>query len=235
MLEVKSLTKTFHLALHKNISLTAFSDMSFSVPEGTCLFISGPSGQGKSTLLKCIYRTYRSTSGHIWYHDEGDGRLDLAHASDRTIIRLRQKEIRFVSQFLHVIPRISALDVVAEALLPLGKTLDEARCIAGSWLARLRIPNKLWDGFPATFSGGEKQRINLARALITDPSLLLLDEPTASLDPFSTKEVLKILIELKQQGTTMISVFHDEELGIQLGDMRLNLVAEENFWEVNGV
>ncbi len=235
VLEVETLTKTFQLALHQNITVTAFNNMSFSVEQGSCLYISGPSGSGKSSLLKCIYRSYRPTKGCIWYQSREYGRIDLTTLSERWIIRLRRQEIRMVSQFLHVIPRVPAIDVVAEPLLLLGESLEDARMRASAWLERLAIPSHLWDAYPQTFSGGEKQRINLARALITAPRLLLLDEPTSALDPHSAGVVMEILRDLKDRGTTMLTIFHDDRLALQLQDRQLNLARPEKTEEMKSI
>ncbi len=235
VLNVESLTKTFQLALHRNITVTALGNVSFSVEQGTCLNISGPSGGGKSSLLKCIYRSYRPTTGRIWYQSREYGRIDLAGLSEREILRLRRQEVRMVSQFLHVIPRVPAIDVVAEPLLLLGESSSEARAQASEWLERLGIPSHLWDAYPQTFSGGEKQRINLARALITSPRLLLLDEPTSALDARSAGVVMEILSDLKDRGTTMLSIFHDNRLATQLKDSQLNLTRPEKREEMKPI
>ena len=183
------------------------------MPQGGFLGLSGPSGAGKSTVLKCIYRTYLPSDGAVWYDSTACGRVNLATLPDREVIDIRTREMGYVSQFLKVIPRVSALDVVMEPILTRnGVTRDEARRRAGGLLERLRIPSHLFDAYPATFSGGEQQRINIAHAVSWKPRLLLLDEPTASLDKGSIGIVLEILKELRHEGTTMIGIFHDTEL-----------------------
>lgn len=212
VLTVERLSKSFELSLTERMVVHPFFDLSFHVPKGHFLGIAGPSGIGKSSILKCVYRTYLPSGGNIWYDSALYGRINLAQADERQILHLRRNEMSYVTQFLKVIPRVSAQDVVAERLLPKGLNLDEARAQARNMLSRLRIPQKLWDAFPATFSGGEQQRVNLARALIARPRLLILDEPTASLDDQTKDIVISILREMKEEGTTMIGVFHDWEV-----------------------
>ncbi|WP_239634081.1 phosphonate C-P lyase system protein PhnL [Paenibacillus sp. H1-7] len=223
MLTIQSLAKTFELSMTGKMTIDPFADLSFEIAKGQFLGIAGPSGIGKSSILKCIYRTYQPTSGSILYDSELFGRIDLAKASERQIIHLRRAEISYVTQFLRVVPRVPALDVVAEKLLPKGFTMEEARVKAEEMLERLNIPRTLWPAFPATFSGGEQQRVNLARALIARPRLLILDEPTASLDHQTKMSVLSLLNEMKAEGTTMVGVFHDWEVMGQVADNILDL------------
>lgn len=213
MITVDNLSKTFTLHILNEKKIAACRDISFSVPQSGFLGLSGPSGAGKSTVLKCLYRTYLSTSGAIRYNSAAHGRVDLATLPDRAVIDIRDREMGYVSQFLKVIPRVSALDVVMEPILARnGVSRDAARKRAIGLLDRLRIPSHLFDAYPATFSGGEQQRINIARAVSWKPRLLLLDEPTASLDKDSVGVVLEILKELREEGTTMIGIFHDTTL-----------------------
>ena len=210
MITVENLSKTFTLHMLKEKRIAACSNVSFRVPPGGFLGLSGPSGAGKSTVLKCLYRTYLAGSGAILYDSATYGPVDLATMPDRAIIDIRDKEMGYVSQFLKVIPRVSTLDVVMELILSRnGVTRDVARKRSISLLERLRIPSHLFDAYPATFSGGEQQRVNIARAVSWKPRLLLLDEPTASLDHDSVGVVLEILRELRGEGTTMIGIFHD--------------------------
>ncbi|MDF2725373.1 MAG: phnL, partial [Paenibacillus sp.] len=169
MINVIGLSKSFELSVSHPMSVSPFRDLSFAVPRGTFTGIAGPSGIGKSSILKCLYRTYLPTSGEIWYDSGLYGKIDLAAAAERQISHLRMLEISYVSQFLKVIPRLPALDVVAEKLLSKGSPLEEARARAGYLLERLNIPKSLWQAYPATFSGGEQQRVNLARAFIVRP------------------------------------------------------------------
>ncbi|MFC0331796.1 phosphonate C-P lyase system protein PhnL [Paenibacillus sepulcri] len=223
MLEVINLTKSFELHVSQVGKVYPIRELSFNVRQSRFLGIAGPSGIGKSTILKCIYRTYVPSSGQIWYDSLQEGRIDLAQADDRTMIRLRERELGYVSQFLKVIPRVPALDVVAEKLLPLGWSQTDARKEAEQMLERLRIPQKLWQAFPATFSGGEQQRVNLARAFIVRPRLMILDEPTASLDRETTSAVIEMLQAMKQEGTTMVGIFHDWDVMEQVADDILDI------------
>ncbi|TDG00564.1 phosphonate C-P lyase system protein PhnL [Paenibacillus piri] len=223
MLKVERLTKYFELNISRSMKVQPFNDISFEVEQGAFLGIAGPSGIGKSSILKCIYRTYIPTAGKVWYDSAKYGTIDLARASERQITHLRVREISYVSQFLKVIPRVSAEDVVAERLLPFGQSLEQARAEARQMLKRLNIPASLWEAYPATFSGGEQQRVNLARAFIVRPRLLILDEPTASLDNETKQHVLDLLNDMKRQGTTMIGVFHDWDVMGKVADRILDL------------
>lgn len=213
MIAVENLSKTFTLHILDDKRIEACRDISFRVPPGGFLGLSGPSGAGKSTVLKCLYRTYIPSGGAIRYDSAFHGPVDLARLPDRTVIDIRDREMGYVSQFLKVIPRISTLDVVMEPILSRnGVSREAARKRSISLLERLRIPPHLYDAYPATFSGGEQQRVNIARAVGWKPRLLLLDEPTASLDNDSVGVVLEILKELREEGTTMIGIFHDAVL-----------------------
>ena len=184
---------------------------------GEFLAIVGSSGSGKSSLLKCMYRTYLADTGSMLYRPDSNSAIDLTTASDHEILALRRSEIGYVSQLLQVVPRTIAVDVIAEPLLQRGIGIDDARDAASRYLARLRIPEDLWDAYPSTFSGGERQRVNIARALIAAPRLLLLDEPTSALDPASTAVVVEMLRAVNQ-GTTMIGIFHDLSVVRELAD-----------------
>jgi alpha-D-ribose 1-methylphosphonate 5-triphosphate synthase subunit PhnL len=224
VLTVEELSKNFTLHILGEKKIAACRDVCFDVPKGGFLGLAGPSGAGKSTVLKCIYRTYLPSSGSAWYDSAEYGRIDLATLPDRAVIDIRTREMGYVSQFLKVIPRVSALDVVMEPILARnGVSREEARIRAVGLLKRLRIPEHLFDAYPATFSGGEQQRINIAHAVSWKPRLLLLDEPTASLDPGSIEQVLELLRELRQQGTTMIGIFHDRELMESVTDSVLTI------------
>jgi alpha-D-ribose 1-methylphosphonate 5-triphosphate synthase subunit PhnL len=212
-----------HLRGEKRIE--AFRDVSFSLEEGEFLGVSGPSGSGKSSLLKCVYRTYLPSVGAVWYTERGGRTLDLASADDNALIELRRQEIGYISQFFPVIPRVSALDTIVGALVSRGRPRGEGKALAMELLDRLGIHPSLWDAFPSTFSGGEKQRINIITAVISRPRLLLLDEPTASLDAASAHEAVSLIRELKEGGTAMIGVFHDEQILGSLSDKRLTMSA----------
>ena len=173
-----------HFQLHEQGKLIPSSyDVSFSVRSGQLTALIGPTGAGKSSVLKGIYRSYLPSAGRILYRNAMGHELDLALASEHQILELRRREIAFVTQFLHCLPRQSTLDVVAQPLFSLGVSRDESRRRAAELLFAMNLPERLWSVSPATFSGGERQRVNLARGFIAKPRLLLLDEPTASLDP----------------------------------------------------
>ncbi|HEX9062700.1 MAG TPA: phosphonate C-P lyase system protein PhnL [Clostridia bacterium] len=218
MLNVINLSKTFLMHIRGGKKITSLYDVSFSVAKGEFLGITGPSGSGKSSLLKCIYRSYIPTSGNIFYDSELKGTVDMAIADEHTVLALRKSEIGYISQFLHVIPRVNAIDVITDALKSKGFSEDESLPMAGNYLSRVGIPESLWEMYPSTFSGGEKQRLNIVHAIASKPRLLLLDEPTASLDSGTKKEVVSLIKELKDEGTAMVGVFHDYETLMQLSD-----------------
>lgn len=207
-LEVESLSKDFTLHMLGGRRLTAFEDVSFSVERGEFLGVLGKSGSGKSSLLRCVYRRYLPTSGSIVY-DSKDGPVDLASAPDREVLRLREREIGYVSQFFSAIPRTPAVDVVAEPLTIRGEDTKLARERAAEVMDSLGLPEELHEAYPATMSGGEKQRANLARALVGRPNLLLLDEPTSALDLQTRSLAIDAIGELKAAGVTMVGIFHD--------------------------
>ena len=240
IVEVNQLSKTFELHILHDKMITALHDIEFAIAEGEIIGLTGKSGSGKSSLMKCLYRTYLATGGEILYHSRGagghEGRgaggagsarnggvVDLVKASDHEIIALRRSEIRYCSQFLSVIPRVSAIDVVAEPLTRTEKNRDLARSRAKDLLEALGLPTALWDAFPVTFSGGEQQRINVARAIIARPRLLLIDEPTASLDTRTKDVVIGLIRDLKQEGTSVLCISHDEYTLERLADRRLHL------------
>lgn len=208
-----------HFFLHEQgRAIPSTFQVDLELQSGELLAITGPSGAGKSSLLKCIWRTYLPTGGHLWLR-EADGTVtDLARASEQHMLALRRTELGNVTQFLHCLPRKSALDVVAQPLVDGGVPVDVARAKAAWLLARLNVPEHLWAVAPATFSGGEQQRVNLARGLIRPVRLLLLDEPTASLDPVSRECAIELLRELKAAGTAMLAIFHDPALVTALAD-----------------
>jgi alpha-D-ribose 1-methylphosphonate 5-triphosphate synthase subunit PhnL len=226
MLEVRNLKKEFQMHIQGNKKIVSFEGVSFDVQPREFLAIIGPSGIGKSSLLKCIYRTYLPTSGDICYTTQNRETLNLTTADDHQILYLRSRELGYVSQFFHVIPRVSTLNVIVDALTSRGHDPKESEEKAKDYLARVGIPPSLWGMYPSTFSGGEKQRINIVQALITEPRLLLLDEPTASLDPHTKQEVVKLIRDLKQKGTAMIGIFHDYDTMEQLADSRYDFTQK---------
>lgn len=209
ILMVDGLAKSFTLHMLGAEGLYGCGNISFNLCAGEFMGIAGPSGAGKSTILKCIYRTYLPTAGRMLYRSRQAGEIDLAAADERSILRLRRSEISYVSQFLKVLPRVSAVNILAEELRQRGWSADQAGEQACALLEMMKIAPALWDAYPSTFSGGEQQRINLARAIIAEPRLLLLDEPTASLDGDTKKIVVQALLALKQKGTSILGIFHD--------------------------
>lgn len=231
LLRVEKLAKHFHLH-EQNKPIPSCSDVSLRVYPGNLTALIGPTGVGKSSVLKCIYRTYLPTAGAMHFRTEGGSTIDLSQASDHTMLELRKSDIGFVTQFLHCMPRRSAIDVVCEPLIAKGTPRGKALEVARGLLTLLNIPSRLWSVPPATFSGGEKQRINLARELIRQPRLLLLDEPTASLDPANTECVIRLLQTLKTEGMAILAIFHHPDLVQRLADhvveLQMPVVAPAN-------
>ncbi|MEC1177918.1 phosphonate C-P lyase system protein PhnL [Metasolibacillus meyeri] len=210
MISVENLQKSFTIH-HLNKILPALQGISLDVPEGSFLGIVGKSGSGKSTILKSIYRTYESQAGKILFQSEAFGTIDLVQATPREVVYLRKHEIGYVSQFLNVMPRTTALELVEQSLLDLGVSKQEATLRAQEALKHFDIDEALWNSYPNMFSGGEKLRLNIACAVVKEPRLLLLDEPTASLDQSSKLKVREAIEKLKVNGTTLIGIFHDLE------------------------
>lgn len=224
LLDVNGYSKVFHIH-HLGRQIAVFDDLSFALDAGQFLLVSGANGIGKSTLLRCLYRTYLPTGGQALYHARR-GTIDLARAADIDISLLRAEEIGFVTQFLRPRPRVSALELVAEPLLSDPATpYADAIAHAERLLGLLGLKPALWHAYPTTFSGGEQQKVNLARALIRPRRLLLLDEPTASLDRETRAALVARLAELKAQGVAMIGVFHHVEDAAHLIDDTITLRA----------
>lgn len=221
LLHVEGLRKTFHIH-HLDRMIPAFDELHFQLHTGEFLLVSGPNGAGKSTLLRCLYRSYLPTGGHAWYHAK-QGRIDLVTAADIDIAFLRRTEIGFVTQFLHIRPRVTALELVTEPLLATGMPPTDAEKTAQGLLEAFGLKPALWSAYPTTFSGGEQQKVNLARALIQPRRLLLLDEPTASLDVGARQALVERLAYLKAQGVAMIGVFHHAEDAGDLVDRQLEI------------
>lgn len=225
IVEVHQLSKIFELHILHDKRIAALQNIDLSIREGEIIGLTGKSGSGKSSLMKCLYRTYLATSGEIRYRTSTGAVVDMARADEHTVIALRRSEIRYCSQFLSVIPRVPAIDVVAESLLRAGKHREDARMQARDHLEALGLPPALWDAYPVTFSGGEQQRVNVARAIISRPRLLLIDEPTASLDAPTKDIVIGLIRDLKKAGSSVLCISHDEYTLDRLADRRLHLQA----------
>lgn len=207
-LDIKDVAKSFTLHLRGGMRIDAVEGVSFTAQPGDCIVLGGPSGAGKSSILKMIYGNYRCDHGRILVSHEG-AMVDVATADPRTILKLRARTIGYVSQFLRVIPRVSAFDIVAAAA---DGDRDKAQELAARYLSLLNVPERLWSLPPATFSGGEQQRVNIARGLIADRPILLLDEPTASLDAANRDIVIRLIEEKKRAGVTLVGIFHDADV-----------------------
>jgi len=224
-LQVRDLHKRFTLHLRGGRALPVLHGVSLDVDAGECVALVGPSGQGKSTLVKCLYGSYAANAGQMLLQ-LADAGVELTQATPQRWLALRRRDIAYVSQFLRAVPRVSALDVVAERLLeadpaPPGaelddgmhaRALDAAREQVRALFARLNLPASLWELPPATFSGGEQQRVNIARGFVQPARLLLLDEPTASLDAANRRVVVQLIDEAKSRGCAVVGIFHDEEV-----------------------
>ncbi len=222
LLETQGLGKTFTLHARGGLQLPVFQNVGLSVAAGECLALTGRSGSGKSSLLRCLYGNYGASTGSITVVHEGR-RAELSRASPREVIAVRRHTLGYVSQFLRVIPRVSALDVVAQPLRQLGAALEDAGARAGEWLDRLNVPQRLWNLPPATFSGGEQQRVNIAHGLIGGHPVLLLDEPTASLDAANRAVVVQLIREACARGAAVVGIFHDEEVRDAVATRRLDI------------
>jgi alpha-D-ribose 1-methylphosphonate 5-triphosphate synthase subunit PhnL len=209
--------KTFVMHLSGGARLPILSDVAFEVRAGECVVLDGRSGTGKSSILKMIYGNYRADAGSILVRD-GKEWVDIASAGPRRVLMLRKATIGYVSQFLRTIPRVGALDIVAAAARAYGIPADEADTRAGSLLESLSIPQKLWHLPPATFSGGEQQRINIARGFAAFHPILLLDEPTASLDAANRAAVVDFIQARKRAGGALLGIFHDDDVRAEVAD-----------------
>ena len=225
VLDVQSLGKRFTLHLRGGACLSVLDGVSLRVGAGECVALVGASGQGKSTLIKCLYGSYGADTGRLLFRAES-GVLDIARAAPQRILELRRRELGYVSQFLRALPRVPAIDVVAQRVIDaesagtaddiddaaFGARLEAAREQVRALFARLNLPRAIWGLPPATFSGGEQQRVNIARGFVQPIRLLLLDEPTASLDAGNRTVVIRLIEEAKARGCAIIGIFHDEEV-----------------------
>jgi alpha-D-ribose 1-methylphosphonate 5-triphosphate synthase subunit PhnL len=217
ILTLDGVGKTFVMHLQGGALLPVVRDVSLSVAPGECVVLGGPSGAGKSSLLKIVYGNYRCDEGHVWIEDAGET-VDVAVALPRRVLRLRHATLGYVSQFLRVIPRVGALDIVAQAAIDQGAERDDALARAETLLTRLNVPRRLWPLPPATFSGGEQQRVNIARGFVAEHRILLLDEPTASLDATNRAAVVELIHDKKRAGVAILGIFHDEDVRDRVAD-----------------
>lgn len=208
-LKIEKLCKEFTLHQQGGVRIAVLNNVSLEVNKGEAVAVTGPSGRGKSSLLKLIYGSYKATSGMIRVFHDGAW-VDAINAEPRDMIVIRRQTIGYVTQFLRVIPRVPALDIVAEPLIERGIAPGKAEERAKDLLSRLNIPEKLWPLSPMTFSGGEQQRVNIARGFAAHHPVLLLDEPTASLDEENRGRVLTLIAEARVAGSAIVGVFHDE-------------------------
>jgi alpha-D-ribose 1-methylphosphonate 5-triphosphate synthase subunit PhnL len=218
MITVENVSKSFVLHNQGAAEISVMAGASLSVAQGECIALVGASGAGKSTLMRMIYGNYLTQSGRIVVGD-----LDVVTAAPRQVIQLRRTTLGYVSQFLRVVPRVSTLDVVAEPLMATGSDRASAEAQAKTLLQRLNIPERLWQLSPTTFSGGEQQRVNIARGFAYPYPALLLDEPTASLDPVNRATVLKMIAEAKARGAAIIGIFHDHAARDEICDRQFDV------------
>ncbi|MDR2109208.1 MAG: ATP-binding cassette domain-containing protein [Coriobacteriales bacterium] len=230
LLRIEGLSKRFYLHQARR-GICGCEDINLTVHAGEFVGITGKSGSGKSTILRGIYRTNLPQQGRIWYDSAGFGLVDICRVSERQMIYLRRFEIGYISQFLQVLPRTTAFDVVAQSALDAYGDGDLCRAQRETerLLRHFELAEELWGLYPLTFSGGEKLRLNIAAAMIKEPRLLLLDEPTASLDNASKRRVRELIERLKQGGCTMLGIFHDLEFMEGLCDREFNM--EEGYLE----
>jgi len=227
MLRTRALAKSFTLHLRGGLRMPVLSGVDIEVQAGECIVLSGPSGAGKSTLLRSLYGNYRADSGSILVRHRGE-MIDLATAEPRTILAVRHETLGYVSQFLRVVPRVAALDIVAETLLAHGVDTDSARTRARDLLLELNIPARLHAIPPATFSGGEQQRVNLARGFIAAHPVLLLDEPTASLDAHNRQVVIRMVRDAKARGTAIVAICHDADVRDAIADRLFSMTPDRD-------
>jgi alpha-D-ribose 1-methylphosphonate 5-triphosphate synthase subunit PhnL len=220
MIEISDLSKTFTLHNQGGVTIPVMADGALRVAAGECVGLIGRSGSGKSTLMRMVYGNYLVAGGSIRIAG-----LDIATAIPRQIIRLRRETLGYVSQFLRVVPRVPTIEVVAEPLLQLGTNPAVARVRGADMLARLNISERLWSLSPTTFSGGEQQRVNIARGFVHAYPVMLLDEPTASLDPANREIVLAIIAEAKTRGAAILGIFHDEDARARVCDRLVDVTA----------
>ncbi|MDX8450214.1 phosphonate C-P lyase system protein PhnL [Mesorhizobium captivum] len=216
-LSTRDLTKSFTLHTQGGAVIPVFKKINLAISGGECVCLHGPSGAGKSTLLRSLYANYKPDSGQVLVNHLG-AMTDITAAKPWLVKAIRQRTIGYISQFLRVIPRVPALDVIIEPAIALGIDAEEAKERAKTLLTRLRVPERLWSLAPATFSGGEQQRVNIARGFMLHYPILLLDEPTASLDVINRATVIALINQAKARGTAVIAIFHDEDVRNAVAD-----------------
>jgi alpha-D-ribose 1-methylphosphonate 5-triphosphate synthase subunit PhnL len=228
---VRNLSKEFTVHTRGGIKIQGYENINFEVKKGEFLSLYGPSGMGKSSILKALYRTYTTTGGEIIFTKEDSKSVNIASCDESTMLSLRKNEIGYVSQFLKVLPRIGAVDVVAQPLIDKGEDERNAKEVAKELLSYLGIKEELFNVSPLTFSGGEQQRVNIAKGIIAPKSVLLLDEPTASLDHSNTMKVIEKLQKIKADGVAMIGIFHDMQALRAISDKVYDL-KEKKYVEI---
>lgn len=231
-IKVRNLHKEFIVHTRGGLKINGYHDINFELNKGEFLSLHGPSGLGKSSVLKALYRTYTTTSGEIIFNLEDGNYIDIAKANESEILKLRKEHIGYVSQFLQVLPRISAVDIVAQPLIDKGESEKSSKEKAKEMLNFLNIKEELFDISPLTFSGGEQQRVNIAKGIIAPKSVLLLDEPTASLDKNNTNKVIDKLLQIKKDGVTMIGIFHDIDCMKRISD-KIYDMKEKKYANIN--
>lgn len=226
MIHSEGLSKTFTLHNQGAKTLPVLDGVDFAAEAGECVALHGPSGSGKSSLMRCLYANYKPTAGRVLVRHDGT-EVDITNAHPGRIVEVRRHSLTFVTQFLRVIPRVATLDIVAEPLIQTGTPEECARTRAAELLERLRIPQALWELAPATFSGGEQQRVNIARGFALPRPILLLDEPTASLDEANRDTVIELILEARAAGATVVGIFHDAEVRGRVADRLFSLSAQK--------
>lgn len=222
MISAEKVSKGFTLHVQGGVRIPVLEDLDFSVDAGECVALVGASGSGKSTFMRMIYANYICSEGHIWVQ-HGDERVDVAQADPHVILDIRRRTIGYVSQFLRVVPRVPTVEIVAEPLVAAGASKEQAAEKAQMLLERLNIPRTLWPLSPLTFSGGEQQRVNIARGFAYDYPVLLLDEPTANLDPENRSVVLSLIREALDRGAAIVGIFHDRDARTRVCSREFNI------------
>jgi alpha-D-ribose 1-methylphosphonate 5-triphosphate synthase subunit PhnL len=222
MIRVEDVAKQFVLHNQSAATLPVLAGVNLEIERGEAVVLSGPSGAGKSTLLRILFANYRPTRGRVLVR-HGSEFVDTASAPARVVLDVRRRTLGWVSQFLRVIPRVSTLDLVAEPMRARGIDRSTAEKRAAAMLERVNLPTRLWRLAPQTFSGGEQQRVNIARSFVDPPPILLLDEPTASLDAVNRDTVVDLVTEARRSGATVVGIFHDEAVRTRIATRVLDI------------